>query len=54
MTATYAWDVLCTLEGYGTYDPYGDWSGYWSKQGPDLLERRSSTPSSAWRPAPPS
>jgi dihydrofolate reductase len=42
MTATYTWDVFCTLDGYGTYGPDGDWGGYWSKQGPELLERRAS------------
>ena len=42
MTATYTWDVFCTLDGYGTYGPDGDWGGYWSKQGPELLEYRAS------------
>jgi dihydrofolate reductase len=42
MTATYTWDVFCTLDGYGTYGPGGDWGGYWSKQGPELLEHRAS------------
>jgi dihydrofolate reductase len=42
MTATYTWDVFCTLDGYGTYGPDGDWGGYWSKQGPDLLAHRAS------------
>jgi dihydrofolate reductase len=42
MTATYTWDVFCTLDGYGTYGPDGDWGGYWSKQGPELLEHRAS------------
>ena len=42
MTATYTWDVFSTLDGYGTYGPGGDWGGYWSKQGPELLEHRAS------------
>jgi dihydrofolate reductase len=42
MTATYTWDVFCTLDGYGVYGPDGDWGGYWSKQGPELLDHRAS------------
>ncbi len=41
MTATYTWDVFSTLDGYGSYGPDGDWGGYWSKQGPELLEQRA-------------
>src|SRR3954470_21210438 len=41
MTASYTWDVFCTLDGYGTYGPDGDWGGYWSKQGPELLAHRA-------------
>ena len=41
MTATYTWDVFSTLDGYGSYEPPGDWGGYWSKQGPELLEHRA-------------
>ena len=41
MTATYTWDVFSTLDGYGSYGPSGDWGGYWSKQGPELLEHRA-------------
>lgn len=41
MTATYTWDVFSTLDGYGSYGPEGDWGGYWSKQGPELLEHRA-------------
>ena len=40
MTATYTFDVFCTLDGYGSYDEHGDWGGYWSKDGPEFLERR--------------
>ena len=40
MTATYTFDVLCTLDGFGSYDRNGDWGGYWSKQGPEFLDRR--------------
>ena len=27
MAATYTFDVFCTLDGYGSYDPSGDWGG---------------------------
>jgi dihydrofolate reductase len=40
MTATYTFDIFCTLDGYGSYQPPGDWGGYWGKQGPELLEHR--------------
>jgi dihydrofolate reductase len=42
MTATYTWDVFSTVDGYGSYGPDGDWGGYWSKQGPELLAHRAS------------
>ena len=38
MTATYTFDVFSSLDGYGAAG--GDWTGYWGKQGPELLERR--------------
>jgi len=38
MTATYTLDVFSSLDGYGAAG--GDWTGYWGKQGPELLERR--------------
>ena len=41
MTATYTWDVFSTLDGYGSYGPEGNWGGYWSKQGPELLGYRA-------------
>jgi len=41
MTAIYTFDVFCTLDGFGSYNSSGDWGGYWSKEGPELLERRS-------------
>ena len=40
MTATYVFDVLCTLDGFGSYGAAGDWGGYWGKQGPEFLARR--------------
>jgi dihydrofolate reductase len=40
MSALYTFDVFCTLDGYGSYTSSGDWGGYWSKEGPELLERR--------------
>ena len=42
MTAVYTWDVFSTLDGYGSYSADGDWGGYWSKQGPELLAYRAS------------
>jgi dihydrofolate reductase len=38
MTATYTFDVFSSLDGYGTAG--GDWTGYWGKQGPELLGHR--------------
>lgn len=38
MTATYTFDVFSSLDGFGAAS--GDWSGYWGKQGPELLDRR--------------
>ena len=40
MTATYTFDVYCTLDGYGSYGEGGDWGGYWGKEGPEFLEHR--------------
>src|SRR3954453_23908686 len=42
MPASYTWDVFSTVDGYGSYGPDGDWGGYWSKQGPELLAYRAS------------
>ena len=41
MTAVYTWDVFATLDGYGSFAAGADWGGYWSKQGPELLEHRA-------------
>jgi len=38
MTATYTFDVFSSLDGFGAAS--GDWTGYWGKQGPELLEHR--------------
>ncbi|ANN15101.1 deaminase [Amycolatopsis orientalis] len=38
MTATYTFDIFCSLDGFGGHT--GDWGGYWGKQGSELLERR--------------
>ena len=38
MTASYAFDVFSSLDGYGAAS--ANWTGYWGKQGPELLERR--------------
>jgi dihydrofolate reductase len=40
MTATYTFDVLASLDGYGSYNERGDWGGFWGKQGPEFLDRR--------------
>jgi dihydrofolate reductase len=40
MTATYTFDVFSTLDGFGSYNSDGDWGGYWSKHGPEFLDRR--------------
>jgi dihydrofolate reductase len=40
MTATYTFDIFCTLDGYGSYNSSADWGGYWGKQGPEFLDRR--------------
>lgn len=38
MSATYTFDVFSSLDGFGTAT--GNWTGYWGKQGPELLEHR--------------
>jgi dihydrofolate reductase len=38
MTATYTFDVFSSLDGFGAAG--GNWSGYWGKQGPELLDHR--------------
>lgn len=38
MTATYTFDVFTSLDGFGSAG--GDWTGYWGKQGPELLSHR--------------
>ena len=42
MTATYTFDVFSSLDGYGSVKPGADWTGYWGKQGPQLLDHRFS------------
>ena len=39
MAATYTFDVFSSLDGYGAATE--DWTGYWGKQGPELLGRRA-------------
>lgn len=41
MTADYTFDVFCSLDGYGSFGPEGDWGGYWGKQGPEFLAHRA-------------
>ncbi|MFI6118843.1 dihydrofolate reductase family protein [Streptomyces sp. NPDC051064] len=38
MAATYTFDVFSSLDGFGAAG--GNWTGYWGKQGPELLDRR--------------
>ena len=38
MTTTYTFDVFSSLDGFGGAG--GDWTGYWGKQGPELLDHR--------------
>ena len=38
MTATYTFDVFSSLDGFGAAS--ANWSGYWGKQGPELLDHR--------------
>jgi dihydrofolate reductase len=38
MTATYTFDVFQSLDGFGSVS--AGWSGYWGKQGPELLDHR--------------
>ena len=38
MTATYTFDVFSSLDGYGA--ARANWTGYWGKQGPELLDHR--------------
>ncbi len=38
MSATYTFDVFSSLDGFAAAT--GDWTGYWGKQGPELLQHR--------------
>src|ERR1700709_567686 len=38
MTASYTFDVFSSLDGFGAAS--ANWTGYWGKQGPELLHRR--------------
>lgn len=38
MAATYTFDIFTSLDGFGAAG--GDWTGYWGKQGPELLGHR--------------
>ena len=38
MTATYTFDVFTSLDGFGAAS--ANWTGYWGKQGPELLDHR--------------
>src|SRR6476661_7061685 len=41
MTATYTFDVFSSLDGFAAAT--GNWTGYWGKQGPELLDHRLAT-----------
>ena len=47
MTATYTFDVFSSLDGYGAAG--APWTGYWGKQGPELLDHRLALYSSEQR-----
>ncbi|WP_138758790.1 dihydrofolate reductase family protein [Modestobacter altitudinis] len=49
MTATYTFDVFCSLDGFASYGAGGDWGGYWGKQGPEFLDHRLAVVSKAQR-----
>jgi dihydrofolate reductase len=38
LAVPYTFDVFSSLDGFGAAG--GDWTGYWGKQGPELLEHR--------------
>jgi hypothetical protein len=38
ISATYTFDIFSSLDSYGSHS--GDWSGYWGKQAPKLLNHR--------------
>jgi dihydrofolate reductase len=38
MAATYTFDVFSSLDGFGAAS--GNWTGYWGRQGPELLDHR--------------
>src|SRR3954447_25437533 len=38
MTAAYTFDVFSSLDGFAAAG--GNWTGYWGKQGPELLDHR--------------
>ena len=38
MPAPYTFDVFSSLDGFGAAS--GNWTGYWGKQGPELLDHR--------------
>ncbi|MFG2888204.1 dihydrofolate reductase family protein [Streptomyces sp. NPDC048248] len=38
MAATYTFDVFSSLDGFGAASD--NWTGYWGKQGPELLDHR--------------
>ena len=40
MSASYTFDVFCSLDGHGSFNSDGDWGGYWGKQGPEFLDHR--------------
>jgi dihydrofolate reductase len=47
MSVTYTFDVFSSLDGFGSAG--GNWTGYWGKQGPELLAHRLALYSEAQR-----
>src|SRR4029450_10231104 len=53
VTATYTFDAVSTLDGYGSYNEHGDWGGFWGR-GPSSSTAGSpcTTRSSGWSSGP--
>ena len=50
MTATYTFDIFCSLDGYGSYGPDGDWGATGGSKASSSLSTAapSTAPSSGW------
>ena len=40
MASTYTFDGFSSVDGFGAADSSANWTGYWGKQGPELLDHR--------------